>query len=81
MGAEFSQTSKDNNNNNNKRNDDDPCTVAIQAYVQCMTIHEGKKPDPYEPEFCNAEKDLYRACRAQLKQQRLQQQQQKQHTE
>jgi hypothetical protein len=48
------------------------CTAAIDKYVQCMSAHEGIRPDPYEPEFCAVERDLYIACRAELKKKKTQ---------
>ena len=44
-----------------------PCSELLDAYVKCMEIHEGVRPDPYEPEWCEAEKDAYRECREKLK--------------
>ena len=31
-----------------------------------MEVHEGVKPELYEPEFCTIEKEAYRDCRSQL---------------
>ena len=44
-----------------------PCNDLLEAYVKCMEIHEGVRPDPYEPEWCEVEKDAYRECREKLK--------------
>ena len=44
-----------------------PCDGLLQAYVTCMEVHQGKRPDPYEPEWCESDKDAYRECRDKLK--------------
>ena len=45
-----------------------PCSQELlDAYVQCMDENEGRRPEPYEPEYCEVEKNAYRACRAALK--------------
>ena len=44
-----------------------PCSEYMNAYVKCMEVHDGVRPDPYEPEWCEAEKDAYRECREGLK--------------
>ncbi len=43
------------------------CGDLLDAYVRCMEEHRDVAPDPYEPEWCDAEKSLYRACRDALK--------------
>ena len=43
-----------------------PCSDLINTYVDCMEKHEGVRPDPYEPEWCDAEKHAYLACREAL---------------
>lgn len=44
-----------------------PCLAKLDAYVACMEAHDGKRPDPYEGEWCDAEREAYRECRAQLR--------------
>jgi hypothetical protein len=36
-----------------------------------MDEHEGVAPKEYEAEFCEVEKNAYRACRADLKEKKL----------
>jgi hypothetical protein len=45
----------------------DPCFKVLEDYINCMEVHEGVKPELYEPEFCTIEKEAYRDCRNQLK--------------
>ena len=35
----------------------------LHAYEACMEDHVGKRPDPYEGEFCEAHKNGYHVCR------------------
>jgi|TARA_B110000003_G_C16225634_1_gene369120 hypothetical protein len=44
----------------------DPCYKVLGEYIKCMEVHEGVKPELYEPEFCTIEKEAYRDCRSQL---------------
>ena len=46
-----------------------PCDSLLQSYVKCMKVHQGQRPDPYEPEWCEGDKEAYRECREQLKDQ------------
>ena len=39
-----------------------PCTEFMKSYVKCMEDHEGVRPDPYEPEWCDQEKTSYLDC-------------------
>ena len=47
----------------------DPCAELLRGYVKCMEDHEGQQPAPYEPEFCEEEKNAYVACRSLSKKQ------------
>ena len=42
---------------------DTKCHEKLARYVECMKAHEGARPDPYELEWCSAERDEYRTCR------------------
>eukprot|EP00941_MAST-03F_sp_MAST-3F-sp1_P003554 g3554.t1 len=46
-----------------KEREKEKCADKLMAYVKCMEAHAGVKPDPYELEWCNAERDCYRECR------------------
>lgn len=39
------------------------CRDKLVAYVKCMEKHKGIRPDPYELEWCNDERDAYRESR------------------
>lgn len=41
--------------------------VDLASTCRCMKENDGRKPDPFEPEFCAAERQLYKECRADLK--------------
>jgi hypothetical protein len=44
-----------------------PCAEFMDSYVKCMEEHEGVRPDPYEPEWCDEEKNSYLNCMAELR--------------
>ena len=44
----------------------DPCGDLRKGYIKCMKVNYGRAPDPYEPEWCEAEKEAYVACRKTL---------------
>jgi hypothetical protein len=44
----------------------DPCGAVLEAYIKCMEEHDGVRPDPYEPEYCHFEREVYLECRKSL---------------
>jgi len=44
-----------------------PVRTNLTMGRRCMESNAGRKPDPFEPEYCEEERQLYKLCRDDLR--------------